>query len=115
MRLRQVEQFLLTSRHAGTGDAASAHRDQRLNDVEASLLAVRIGIQKGENAGAPKADMKNQKIERTQRSREGVSEITNAHPRHIQDASCNSGAGDGRAEIGLQHDESQEEEDGRRS
>jgi hypothetical protein len=104
MRLGKIKKFLLTLHQAGAGHTSGTHRNQRLNNVEAGLLAVGVRIEECENAGAPKGDVKNQEIQRQQRRREGIREITHAHPGYIKDARRNRRAGNGCTQIRLQHD-----------
>ena len=52
--------------------------------------------------------MKNQKIQRHQRRAERVGEIAHPHASHIQNAGGDSGAGNGGAQIRLQHDQAQQ-------
>src|SRR5436305_4145788 len=105
MRLGEVEQLLLSFHQSGSRDASRAYRDEGLNDVEPGSLPVGIGIEEGQDAVAAEGNVKNQKIKRRQRRGEGVSEIAQAHAGHIQNAGRDSGAGDRGAQIGLQHDE----------
>ena len=89
----------------GTGQASRPHCNQRLDDVESGFLPVRVGIQEREDPVAAEAHVEDQEIERNQRGGEGISEIAHAHPGNIKDAGDDAGAGNRRAQVGLEDDE----------
>ena len=63
VRLGKIEKLLLAFHQADAGDAAGAHRDQRLNDVKAAALRIGIGIEEGEDAVAAIGYVEDQEIQ----------------------------------------------------
>src|SRR5947209_8722743 len=112
MRFRQIEEFLLSLHQAEAGDAARAHRNQGLDDVEASSLRIGIWVPKGEDSITPVADVENQYIECGDSGQERVRKITHTHARNIKDAHGDAGAGNGGPEVRLKDNEAEGHEGG---
>src|SRR5207244_6199912 len=87
-----------------------ADRNKRLDDMEAFSLWVRIRVKKGEDAVAAIGHVEDQHVEQRQGGGECISEIARVEASEKQHASGDGGAGNGGAQIGLEHDERQEEQ-----
>src|SRR5882762_5287391 len=83
----KIKQLLLPFHQAQSGNAAGRNRNQRLNNMETKPLRVSVRIQKRQYAIFPVGDLKDQKIKRQERSREGISKIAQANAGDEQDAS----------------------------
>src|ERR1019366_4586430 len=113
VRLGKIKQFLLPFHQPEPGHAARRDRNQRLNDVEAKSLRVGVRIQEGQNAIFSVRHVKDQEIERQQRSRKSVSKIAQPDSGDEQDASRNARASDGGAEVRLKTNQPQKNRGGR--
>ena len=76
--------------------------------MEAETFGIGVGIQEGQDAASAIGHVRDQEIESGERGGEGVSKIAQADAGYEEDAGGDSGAGDGRAQVGLEDDQAEE-------
>lgn len=109
VRLGQKEQLLPPVHQAQPGQTATAHGDQRLDDLEADALGVRPGMQKRQNALPPVGHAEHRPVQHRRRRQRAQGEIPPAQAGDVEHHRRDHGQRDGGSEVGLQQDQDAEQ------
>ena len=107
-RFGQVEELLHAFHEAAPGEAAAAHRDQRLVDVEAGALRIGLGMQKDQHALPAPRDPEQQRRKRRKRGGDAGEEPLPFHARQHQHERGDAGQHQRGAQVRLLHHQQNE-------
>src|SRR6267378_3205813 len=101
MRLRQIEELLLTLHQTHAGKSAGSHGDQRLQQLKSSALRIRSGVKKSHEPRLAVRHLCNQEVEQRHRGHRTDSNPFPGEPGHVKNRRCNENDIHGRAQIRL--------------